>query len=267
MIIEEKNGLKLLKFENLAGAAELVAVVSTRAGGVSPAPYAGLNLGFGTKDSPENALSNLKLLCAAVNAPFERVVRMRQVHMANVKVIDRDFDFICAPAALTNTDALITGLKSVPLLALSSDCALTVFYDPVHSALAVSHSGWRGALLNIYSQVIATMQLRYGTRPGEIIVGVSPMISAENYPVKEDFIEKLRVFYPEDVPRKCMRLKDGRHHFNLKELLKYQLVALGVKNYEFAHMCTYADKDLFYSWRRDGENAGHFGLLAMLTTS
>ncbi|MBU2574639.1 MAG: polyphenol oxidase family protein [Elusimicrobia bacterium] len=303
MIIEEKNGLKLLKFENLAGCAGLKVAVSTRAGGVSPvrdtggfapktdgikpsaetpdlhlqqepgafsngvspAPCAGLNLGFGADDTPENALSNLKLLCAAVDAPFERTVRMRQAHTANVKVIGPDFNF-AAPAASAgeNLDALITDLKNVPLLALSADCALTVFYDPARSVLAVSHSGWRGALLNIYAQVIAALKLRYGTKPGEIIVGVSPMISAENYPVKEDFIGKLRAFYPEEVSRKCLRLKNGRHHFNLKELLKYQLAALGVKNYEFIHMCTYADKDLFYSRRRDGENAGRFGLIAWL---
>ena len=90
------------------------------------------------------------------------------------------------------------------------------------------------------------------------------MISAENYPVKEDFLEKLRLFYPDEVTRKCLILKAGRHHFSLKDLLKYQLQGLGVKNYEFAHMCTYANKDLFYSWRRDGERAGHFGLLAYL---
>ena len=169
-----------------------------------------------------------------------------------------------APAAVPNTAALITNVKGVPLLALSADCALAVLYDPAHAALGVCHSGWRGAMLNICAQTAAAMRLRYGTKPEDLIVGVSPMISAEHYPVKEDFMEKLRAFCPEDVSRKCLRLKEGRHHFNLKELLKYQLHTLGVKNYEFAHLCTYAGRDLFYSWRRDGENAGHFGLLAYL---
>jgi copper oxidase (laccase) domain-containing protein len=31
------------------------------------------------------------------------------------------------------------------------------------------------------------------------------------------------------------------------------------------HLCTYSEKELFYSWRRDGEKTGRFGLLAMLT--
>jgi len=265
MITEEKDDVKLLKFENLAGKTGLVHAVTTRQGGISPEPYASLNLGFGTKDMPENAVENLRLLCAAMGLPFDRTVRMRQAHTANVCVIGQDFEFsAAAPSAPKNTDALVTNLKNVPLLALSADCALTVLYDPVRSALAVVHSGWRGAMLNIYAQAAAVMKLQFGTAAGDIIAGVSPMISEENYPVKDDLIDKLKMFYPDDVVRKCLQTKAGRHHFSLKDLLKSQLVGLGVKNYEFAHLCTYANKDLFYSWRRDGENAGRFGLIAML---
>ena len=266
MLTEEINGLKLLKFENLAGLAGLKHAVSTRRGGVSPEPYASLNLGFGTKDPADNALENLKLLCGALGCPSEKTVRMRQTHTANVRIIGPDFEFSpTAPSAVSGCDALVTNLKGVPLLSLSADCALTVFYDPVRSVLAVCHSGWRGAMLNIYSQIISVMKLRFDTDPCDIIAGVSPMISAENYPVKDDLMEKFRLFYPQEITRKCLILKDGRHHFSLKDLLKYQLQGLGVKNYEFAHLCTYANKDLFYSWRRDGESSGRFGLLASLT--
>jgi hypothetical protein len=265
MRTEEINGLKLLKFENLADKAGLKHGVSTRRGGVSPGPYASLNLGFGTKDLPGNAVSNLALFCKALGCPFEKTVRMRQAHTSNVRVIGRDFEFVdAAPSAVPDCDALVTNLKRVPLLALSADCGLTVFYDPVRQALAVCHSGWRGAMLNIYSRVIAVMKLRFGTDPSDLIAGASPMISAGNYPVKDDFLEKFQCCNPEEIMRKCLIMKDGRHHFSLKDLLKYQLQGLGVTNYEFAHMCTYANKELFYSWRRDGEHTGRFGLLGMI---
>ncbi len=265
MLTEEINGLKLLRFENLAGKAGLSHAVSTRHGGVSPEPYTSLNLGFGAKDLSGNAVQNLTLLRNALGLPSERIVRMSQAHTSNVRVISPGFEFSAsAPSTVPDCDALATNLKGTSLLALSADCAMTVFYDPVRSVLAVSHSGWRGALLNIYSQVVSVMRLRFGTDPGDIIAGVSPMISAENYPVKDDFLEKISLFYPEEITRKCLILKDGRHHFSLKDLLKYQFQSLGVRNYEFAHMCTYANNELFYSWRRDGERAGRFGLLASL---
>jgi hypothetical protein len=222
-----------------------------------------LNLGSGAKDLPGNSAENLRRLCAGLGVPVDKTARMAQAHTANVRVVGTDFDF---SRAVEHTDALVTDLKGTPLLALSADCALTIFYDRAHFALAVCHSGWRGGMLNIYSQTAAVMKMRFGTIPGDLTAGVSPMISAENYPVKDELLEKLRIFCPEDVVRKCLILKDGRSHFSLKELLKHQLAELGVKNYEFANMCTYANKDLFYSWRRDGERTGRFGLLAMLTT-
>jgi copper oxidase (laccase) domain-containing protein len=45
-----------------------------------------------------------------------------------------------------------------------------------------------------------------------------------------------------------------------------QLDSAGVprENMEFAGICTMCRTDLFYSFRREGEGCGHFGLLAAL---
>ncbi|HAH32256.1 MAG TPA: hypothetical protein DCL44_08085 [Elusimicrobia bacterium] len=271
MYIEENNGLKLLRFDSFTdkqpgGAASdgkglpgVSCAVSTRTGGVSPEPFGGLNLGAWNGDSLENVGKNLDLFCSALGAAPDKLAAMRQNHTANVFVVEEGS---VLPAE--NTDALVTAAAGVPLLALSADCALTVFYDSRRRALAVIHSGWKGGLLNIYSSVLNIMRLRFGTVPENIVAGVSPMISADHCPVREDFLEKLQAFYPGLEGRKFLTLREGRHHFSLRELLKYQLTALGVKKYEFMHLCTYAEKELFYSRRRDGESTGRFGLMAML---
>ncbi len=260
MHIEEKNGLKLLRFEVFRGEPGLQCAVSTRVGGVSEGPYAGLNLGAGTGDRIERVEENIGLLCAALGAEPARLERMRQRHTANVAVVEGG-----GGAPPDNTDALVTAVPGVPLLALSADCALTCFYDPVRKAAAVVHSGWRGALLDIYAATVNAMRLRFGTRPGDLLAGVSPMISAAHYPVREDFLEKLKAFFPDGSDKRFLTLKEGRHFFNLRELLRQRLEALGVRRHEFMHLCTYSEKDLFYSWRRDGERTGRFGLIAMLT--
>ncbi len=260
MHTEEKNGLKLLRFDVFKGLAGLDCAVATRQGGVSAGPYAGLNLGAGTGDKIENVEANLELFCSALGAEPARLGRMRQRHTANVAVIEAG-----GGTPPDNTDALLTSEPGVPLLALSADCALTVFYDPAHKALAVAHSGWRGALLDVYGATLAAMRLRYGTNPADVVAGVSPMISAAHYPVKEDFLEKLQAFYPNGADKHFLTMKEGRHFFNLRELLRLRLEALGVGKYEFMHLCTYAEKEMFYSWRRDGEKTGRFGLLALLT--
>ena len=260
MHTEEKNGLKLLRFDVFKGLPGLDCAVATRQGGVSAGPYAGLNLSAATGDKIENVEENLGLFCAALGAEPARLGRMRQRHTANVAVIEAGGE-----TPPDNTDALVTSAPGVPLLALSADCALTVFYDQEHKALAVIHSGWRGALLDVYGAALAAMRLRYGTDPAEVVAGVSPMISAAHYPVKEDFLEKLTAFYPDGAHKRFVTLKEGRHYFNLRELLRQRLEALGVRQHEFMHLCTYSEKEMFYSWRRDGEKTGRFGLLAMLT--
>jgi len=260
MHTEEKNGLKLLRFDVFKGLPGLDCAVATRQGGVSTGPYAGLNLGGGTGDKIENVEANLELFCSALGVEPARLGRMRQRHTANVAVIEAG-----GGTPPDNTDALVTSALGVPLLALSADCALTVFYDPAHKALAVAHSGWRGALLDVYGAVLAAMRLHYGTEPSDVVAGVSPMISAANYPVKEDFLEKLQAFYPNGADKHFLTMKEGRHFFNLRELLRLRLEALGVGKYEFMHLCTCAEKEMFYSWRRDGEKTGRFGLLALLT--
>lgn len=258
MRTEEKNGLKLLRFDIFGGAAGVDCAVSTRAGGVSEGPCSGLNLGEGAGDLPGNAAKNAALLCAAFGADPARLGRMRQRHTANVAFASPGG----APAE--NCDALLTDEPGAPLLALSADCALTCFYDGKHRALAVAHSGWRGALLDVYGAVLAAMRLRWGTEPGDVLAAVSPMISEAHYPVQGDFMEKLKAFYPGGADRRFLNLREGRHYFNLRELLRCRLEALGVRRHEFMHLCTYSEKELFYSWRRDGEKTGRFGLIAAL---
>ena len=259
MYIEEKNGLKLLRFDNFKGFHGLECAVSTRQGGVSSGPYAGLNLGKSTGDKIENVEENLSLLCSALGMESARLERMRQQHTANVAVVEAG-----GGVPPENTDALVTASPGIPLLALSADCALTAFYDPSRKVLAVIHSGWRGSLLDIYGAVLAVMKLRFGCEPGDIIAGVSPMVSAANYPVREDFLEKLKAFYPDGSDKRFLTLKEGRHFFNLRELLRLRLEALGVKKHEFMHLCTYAEKEMFYSWRREGGKSGRFGLMVMI---
>lgn len=259
MYIEEKNGLKLIRFDCYKGQPGLDCAVSTRQGGVSDGTCAGLNLGLGAGDKIEKVEENLALFCAALGVEPARLGRMRQRHTANVVVVEAG-----GGVPPENTDALVTATPGIPLLALSADCALTVFYDPARKVAAVIHSGWRGAFLDIYGAVLAVMKLRFGSAPCDILAGVSPMISAANYPVREDFLEKLKAFYPDGADKHFLTMKEGRHFFNLRELLRLRLEALGVKKHEFMHLCTYAEKEMFYSWRRDGGKTGRFGLLAML---
>lgn len=264
MKLTEKNGLRLLRFEKIPSAWPLIHAVSTRKGGVSPAPFDSLNIGPGTGDSADNVRRNRELVCRTLGTKPQKLAAMRQVHS------DRVFIVRASGPGLSykpEADALITAERGITLLAQSADCALTLFFDPVNVVLAVSHSGWRGAMLNIYSNVIKTMRKEYVSKPGNIFAGISPAISMENYEVGRDLISELGRRYPEKTSKSFYSTNDGKYRFSLKSLLEYQLAELGIKNIETAGMCTFADKDLFYSYRRDGKQTGRFGLFACINGS
>ncbi|MFH1620305.1 MAG: peptidoglycan editing factor PgeF [bacterium] len=264
----EINGLNLLRFKKIAPDWPLIHALSSRTGGVSPSPFASLNMGFNTGDRPENVICNRKLLCAAAGLPQSRFAAMRQDHTANIKVIKSKNDlsgFDDPQKALSGVDAMVTNLRGTTLMAMSADCAVTLFYDPVNNALATVHSGWRGAFLNIHSCVVKTMAQKYGTRPEDLFAGIGPCISVENYEVGSELIEKLQKLYPADTAKRFYRIKHGKYFLSLESLLEYQMESLGVKNIEKAGMCTFASSELFYSYRRDGPRTGRFGLFTCLS--
>ena len=167
MHTEEKNGLKLLRFDLFKGREDISCAVATRLGGVSSGSYFGLNLGSGSGDKLELVEENLELFCGVMGAESARLARMQQRHTANVAVLESG-----GGAATENTDALVTAVPGLPLLALSADCGLTCFYDARRKVIAVAHSGWRGAFLGIYAATLNVMKMRFGTEPGDVLAGV-----------------------------------------------------------------------------------------------
>lgn len=256
---------ELLRFGNLSGEPGLVHAVSTRSGGVSSGPYASLNLGEATGDDPAKAAENMRRFMAAAGMPPERLAAMRQDHTANVAEVRGDWPFgpPGEPVFQPHIDGMVTRLKNTPLIAFSADCATAVFYDRTNAALGVMHAGWRGAVQNIFRAAFERMALLYGSRPGDISAGVGPCICAAHYPVGEDFTAGLGALFGADKAARLLRRVDGRAHFDLRALLREQLLELGITNHEFSPLCTREDERLF-SWRRDKGVTGRFALAAML---
>lgn len=269
MYFEEKNGLRLLKFEAFRSEKGIACAVTTRYQRVVPSsenpdgkiPYdiALSNYG-GSLEEREKRLAPLKE-ALGLEPGLKSGAYMQQMHTANIAVIKN------GGCLNLNTDGMVTDRPGIGLLALSADCGMTCFYDSRRHALAVMHSGWRGAVQNIYSAALNAMRLNYGTRASDITACAAPMISARNYEVRADFTAALGLFYPADAERFLLR-ENGHVYFDLRRLLDFQLAQLGISRRYFAPQCTYAEAELFPSYRRDGRGGtayhGHFGMMAAL---
>jgi len=267
MKILEKDGLTLMQFEGIDKNWPMSHALSTRKGGVSNIPFNSLNVGIHVGDEVKSVIENRKKVCQAIGASTENFVAMQQAHTANVTVIksERDFGgFISWEGGHRNVDAVVTNLKNVTLFTMAADCAMTLFFDPAQKVLCLAHCGWRGALLNIYSNVIKVMSLEYGTKPENLFAGISPTISCKSYQVGEELIKKLNYLYEPEIASNFYKIENDGYHLDIQAILLYQLEGLGVKKVEVANICTAENTDLFYSHRQEKGKTGRFGIFAYL---
>ena len=89
-----------------------------------------------------------------------------------------------------------------------------------------------------------------------MLFAIGPCISWPHYEVQEDVAGKFRPDYPEAVKE-----RDGKVYLDMEGVFAVQLYRAGIppENVTFSHLCTYSDSRMFYSHRRDGQNAGAMG--------
>ena len=241
-----QNGLQWLTFDLLADCPRLVHGVFLRHGGVSEGAFETLNFGLTQGDCPNAVAANRKRALNALG--IERFANLYQKHSNLIVEADSDVQ--------EEGDGLITDSIGLGLLILHADCQAAIFYDPIHHALANVHAGWRGSIANIYKKTIEKMKSRYGTRPEDLLVGISPSLgpgAAEFYNYR---IELPKAFWPFQVKPAF---------FDFWEISRSQLADAGVlaHHIEVAELCTYTHTKDFFSYRRI-KRSGRHGTLAAL---
>lgn len=234
---------------------------STRLGGVSRGCYESMNLSPTKADSPENVRENYRRLCAALGVDEHKTVLSRQTHTTNVRKVteedwgkgvfrERDYDQV---------DGLMTDVPGTVLVTFYADCVPLYFLDPVHRAVAVSHSGWRGTAAGMGARTLEAMREAYGTRPEEVLAAIGPSICGDCYEVGEEVAEH---FSPS-----CLRKNErGRWQLDLWEANREVLLQAGIRPEHLAvtDVCTRCNPDIFYSHRVMGEQRGIMGALIAL---
>ena len=228
--------------------------IFARHGGVSPAPWASLNLSTSTGDSQANVAENHRRLYAALGFARGDAVTSRQVHGNTVRAVGRAE----RGNHLPDCDALISNTPGVVLLQRHADCPPVFVLDPQRRAVGVAHSGWRGTLSNVAGAMVRAMQDAYGSAPEALVAGIGPAIGACCYhvgnEVSQSFVERYAHGQHWISPR-----ADGRVYLNLAQAIRAQLLEAGVRQIESADLCTACNVHDFYSARAEHRLNGCFG--------
>jgi YfiH family protein len=258
MLRNELNGTVFYQSEALCAFPGLVHAVTTRHGGVSPAPFDSLNLSAHAGDSPENVQENLARLHSALGLEHGATVDASQAQADRVARITTNE----RGTRIQMVDGLITNVQGIPLMLRFADCVPILFYDPTHRAIGIAHAGWRGTVAKVVTNTVNAMREAFDTVPADLIACVGPAIGPCCYEIGNDVLERVNTAFPESSD--LLLHRNGTIHLNLWEANALQLRALGVEQIDIAGVCTSDHTTDFYSWRREKAHTGRFGALIAL---
>lgn len=216
-----------------------------RRGGVSSGLYDSLNCGLGSKDDPNAVLENRARVATHLGAPGGPVLTCHQVHSADAVVVEAPWK----PGEQPKADALVTRTPGLMLGALAADCMPILFADIEAGVVAAAHAGWKGALAGVEAGTLAAME-QIGAKRGRIRAVIGPCISQAAYEVGPEFVARFLV-QDETAARFFTTQANGeRPHFDLPGFMLARLGKAGIASAHWVGVCTYAEPEAFYSYRR-----------------
>ena len=112
--------------------AHVRALMTTRVGGASSAPYDGFNVGDHVGDNPDAVANNRALLASATDA---RPRWLKQVHGVEVVDAETSTDGVIADAAVSRTPKLACAV-------MTADCLPVLLTTSSGEVVAAAHAGW-----------------------------------------------------------------------------------------------------------------------------
>lgn len=257
MPFTQQNELRYFQFNSLHSRHGIF----TRHGGVSPAPWASLNVGGTIGDDSARVRQNRDQLFKAMERAPESIFDVWQVHSADV---------VCARAphpeggSYRQADIILTDRPEVTLFMRFADCVPILVHDPVKSVIGVAHAGWRGTVSGVGTATIRAMQKEYNSDPADVIACIGPSIGPDHYEVGSDVILQVMQKFGNDSEQ-LLQSHNGKVHFNLWKANELLLKQAGVTQIETAEICTACHTDDWFSHRAEKGKTGRFGALISLS--
>jgi YfiH family protein len=225
--------------------------ISTKLGGNSEPPYYN-NLSLYVGDNSDIVRRNRETFYTTLGIDQKRVAYAGQIHSSNIAIVNE-------PGLYRDTDALITNMNNIFLVISVADCYPVILYDQRNNVVANIHCGWRGATDKIVIKTFEKMIKTFSSAAEDIFVFIGPGISQDFFEVGGEVAAK---FNPEHVSG----LDDGKYRVDLKAEIYEQALGMGIDiaRIEVSGLCTYREKDLLHSYRRDKEKSGRMFALVGL---
>ena len=229
------------------GATSVGALMTTRAGGFSAAPFDSMNLRDGLGDDPAAVGCNKALLAAAIGAA---PVELNQVH--GCRVVRLAGDAAHRAAERLDADASVTTQRGLACTVQVADCLPVLFAAPAGRGVAAAHAGWRGLAAGVLEATLQSLCAAALCRAEDVTCWLGPCIGPQFFEVGPDVLAAFAADTQGRVPSGFESLRPGKWLADLPLLAKQRLLAAGIRSVHGGEWCTYARPARFFSFRRDG---------------
>lgn len=230
------------------------AVFTSRAGGVSAAPYESMNLGDHVGDRPQAVAANRALLAQATGT---HAVFLQQVHGSAVLALDAD-----TPDGLP-ADACVTVQRKLACTIMVADCLPVLLATQDGRAVGAAHAGWRGLAgvgdgsgVGVLASACASLQAlaQAAGADSRLLAWLGPCIGPSAFEVGADVRAAFEAVQPQ-ASACFVQTAPGKYLANLPALARLRLLALGITqiygNDGSLPWCTVSNPSRFFSHRRD----------------
>lgn len=229
----------------------VVALSSTREGGVSKGAYKGLNVGDHVGDEAAHVAENRAVVLSQLPAGA-RIQWLSQVHGVDVLAADAT-TAIEAPRA----DASVTRTTGLFLAIMTADCLPVLLCDRKGTVVGAAHAGWRSLLGGVLESTVNAMNVS----PSEVYCWFGPAIGASVFEVGD---EVRQAFMAHSESSSLAFAANGDKFLaDLSLLARQRLSAIGVNSCFDSRLCTHSDPKQFFSYRRDGTTGRMVSLVGL----
>ena len=147
-------------------------------------------------------------------------------------------------------DAVYTNVPHQVCAIMTADCLPVLFTTTSGNEVAAAHAGWRGLCDGVLEETVKYFQ----AKPEDIIAWFGPAIGPTAFQVGIDVVkqfvavdEKAKLAFQPDA------IEEGKYLGNLYQIATQRLNNLGITQIYGGNHCTFNEKELFFSYRRDNQ--------------
>ena len=150
-------------------------------------------------------------------------------------------------AGTPEADAIVADTAGAICVVRTADCLPILLCSVDGREIAAVHGGWRGLAAGIIEATLAAMS----TPAEQLLAWFGPAISQPAFEVGAE-VRAAFLTHSAAAAAAFAENERGRWQADLYALATQRLQDAGVRNIAGGGLCTYADAERFYSYRRDG---------------